>query len=238
MELRWPTAGSLARPSKTSVLLLLRQNWLIQHYTIPLQDWYLGAQPANEPTILAKTQESTCLSSSTPSYCRLVGQASFYFVSGNFGLLNISGMRSCCQHKVESFSYSAIVDLLRAVWNSLQRLLCCCSWSQNWLIQHYTIPLQDWYLRAQPKIQQFWPKCRESMWGLVIFNSSYCRLARPQYFFTLFQQLWASERVWKTATSLRAQHHAGKSSTRWNHSVLILVEVLTYWGQSRPHCRL
>ena len=80
-----------------------------------------------------------------------------------------------------------------------------------------------------PKSNNFGQNARIDV--LVIFNSSCCRLV-GQVLLYFFQQPWASEQVWKTVTSSRAQHHAGKSSTRWNHSVLILVELLTYCGRS------
>ena len=67
------------------------------------------------------------------SYCRLVGQVLFSTTLGFWTSLescNIFKDATSCwqeQHKMESFSSSAMVDLLRAVWNALQRFLCCCS---------------------------------------------------------------------------------------------------------------
>ena len=63
---------------------------------------------------------------------------------------------------------------------------------------------------------QFWP----------IFNSSYCRLV-GQILFSTTLGFWTSLESCNIFS--RTQYHAGKSSTKWNHVVLILVELRCYW---------
>ena len=161
----------------------------MQHYTIPLHDWYLGAQPKIHN--FGRDSKNDLLVIFNSRYCRLVGQVLFQqlcLLVGkdlNLSIRNIfKGATSCWQdeHRVESFSSSAIVDLLRAVWNALQRLLWCWSTCTQFM-QHYTIPLHDWYLGAQAKIHNFGRDSKNDL--LVIFNSRYCKLVGQ----VLFQQL-------------------------------------------------
>ena len=163
----------------------------MQHFTIRLLDCHLPSQPKIS-TISIYTEECCARENSqkdsridllvifnSKSLIGIEGLLAKYFKFNNFGLLNISGMHSCCQHKVESFSSSAIVDLLRAVWNSLQRLLCCCSCVKIDLHAHSSCSITQflcttdtWVLN--PKSNNFGQNSRIDL--LVIFNSSYCRL--------------------------------------------------------------
>ena len=190
------------------------------------------ASSTQNPTSLAKTQESICLSCSTQSHDRnqrLIGHILFSSFFNNFGLLNKSGMHSCCQHKVESFSYSAIVELLRAVWNSLQRLLCCCSCVKiGWFsITQFLCKTDTWVLN--PKSNNFGQNARIDV--LVIFNSSYCRLVGQVlfYFFSTALGFWTSLEIcniFKGATSCWQEQHKVESFSSNSSGIVDLLRAV------------
>ena len=141
-------------------------------------------------------------------------------------------MHSCCQHKVESFSYSAIVDLLRAVWNSLQRLLCCCSCVKiGWFsITQFLCKTDTCVLN--PKSNNFGQNARIDV--LVIFNSSYCRLVGQVlfYFFSTALGFWTSLEIcniFKGATSCWQEQHKVESFSSNSSGIVDLLRAVLTW---------
>ena len=103
------------------------QNWptctqFMQHYTIPLHDWHLGAPPKIHN--FGQDSKIDLLVIFNSSYCRLVGQVLFSTTLGFWTSLEscniFKGATSCWQeqHKMESFSSnSSGIALLLAVLN-------------------------------------------------------------------------------------------------------------------------
>jgi len=114
---------------------------------------------------------------------KLIGQVQYFSTTLGFWtspecLLVVS---TRCNHSV-------LVQLTYCGQSGMPRTSVVLVLSQNWptctqFMQHYTIPLHDWYLGAQPKIHNFGRDSKNDL--LVIFNSRYCRLVGQ----VLFQQL-------------------------------------------------
>ena len=120
---------------------------------------------------------------------KLIGQVQYFSTTLGFWtspecLLVVS---TRCNHSV-------LVQLTYCGQSGMPRTSVVLVLSQNWptctqFMQHYTIPLHDWYLGAQPKIHNFGQNSRIDL--LVIFNSSYCRLV-SQVLFPTTLDFWTS----------------------------------------------